>query len=213
MDPMVVKYLALAGVTYGTHAYLAIAQLLLCIYLVASGILLLSPKTSIGKWFRRFGLVSNQDIGNNSLKSWLMIATGVAFILPLFGMSYWLAVFACPTAIYLILNIHTSLIDSQEKQGGKIMRKGLLLSAVLVFGFTIWEGRDLVFVGWDVNYKAIYWRHQEVTVWQKENKPNVPKIGELAPDFELSDNTGEKSVRLSDFRGKKPVVLLFGSFT
>lgn len=32
--------------------------------------------------------------------------------------------------------------------------------------------------------------------------------GELAPDFELEDVNG-KLVRLSDFRGKKPVVLAF----
>jgi peroxiredoxin len=32
--------------------------------------------------------------------------------------------------------------------------------------------------------------------------------GELAPDFELEDING-KLVRLSDFRGNKPVVLAF----
>ena len=107
----------------------------------------------------------------------------------------------------------TALRDPQETKVGNLTRNGLALSAVLLFGFTIWEGRDLVYAGFDINYKAIYWRNKEVTVWQQENNPNVPKVGELAPDFELSDNTGKKSVRLSDFRGKKPVVLLFGSFT
>lgn len=42
---------------------------------------------------------------------------------------------------------------------------------------------------------------------------NFPKLGERAPDFELSLRDGEGSVRLSSFRGKKPVVLVFGSFT
>jgi peroxiredoxin len=32
--------------------------------------------------------------------------------------------------------------------------------------------------------------------------------GEPAPDFELTDVSG-KSIRLSDFRGQKPVVLAF----
>jgi len=93
------------------------------------------------------------------------------------------------------------------------MRKGLILSALLICGFTAWEERDLVYAGYIVNYKTIYWRHKEVSVWQQENNPNVPKIGEMAPDFELSDFTGDKTVRLSDYRGEKPVVLLFGSFT
>jgi len=213
MDPMVVKYLGLAGITYGTHAFLAVAQILLCVYLVASGILLLSSKESVGAWARRFGLVVSWETQKNGLKSWLMIATGIAFILPLFSVSYWIAVAACPIAIFWILSMTSGLTDPDVRSNGKISRYLLSLSAVLIFGFTIWEGRDLVFAGWDVNYKAIYWRHKEVTVWQKDNNPNVPKIGELAPDFELTDNTGEKHVRLSDFRGKKPVVLLFGSFT
>jgi len=41
----------------------------------------------------------------------------------------------------------------------------------------------------------------------------APKAGDLAPDFTLSDISGNGSVTLSDFRGKKPVVLMFGSFT
>jgi hypothetical protein len=39
-----------------------------------------------------------------------------------------------------------------------------------------------------------------------------PRIGDAAPDFELSTNAGRK-FKLSSFRGKQPVVLIFGSFT
>lgn len=213
MDPMVLKYLGLAGITYGTHAYLALAQVILCVYLAISGLVSLSQEKQVGKLARRFGLVANKEGRTTKVQSWLMVATGIAFILPLFGISYWVAVIACPIAIYWIVNMTTDLIDTHERKTGSIMRRGLILSAVLLFGFTIWEGRDLVYAGFDVNYKAIYWRNKEVTVWQQENNPNVPKVGEMAPDFELLDNTGTKTVRLSDFRGKKPVVLLFGSFT
>ncbi len=41
----------------------------------------------------------------------------------------------------------------------------------------------------------------------------APKAGDLAPDFTLSDVSGTESVTLSDFRGKKPVALVFGSYT
>jgi cytochrome oxidase Cu insertion factor (SCO1/SenC/PrrC family) len=34
------------------------------------------------------------------------------------------------------------------------------------------------------------------------------KVGDIAPDFTLTDTTG-KPVKLSDFRGKKSVVLAF----
>ncbi len=212
MDPMVLKYLGLAGITYGTHAYLAIAQIVLCIFLIANGFLNLSSQGSLGKWAKRSGFVIN-PIERNKFRSLLMFATGVSLILPLFGASYWLAVIACPIAIYLILNLSKGLTDPLEKKTGNLMRKGLILSALLICGFTAWEERDLIYAGYLVNYKTIYWRHKEVSVWQQENNPNVPKIGEMAPDFELSDFTGEKTVRLSDFRGEKPVVLLFGSFT
>lgn len=45
------------------------------------------------------------------------------------------------------------------------------------------------------------------------SKKEAPKLGELAPDFSLSSPDGGLTVRLSSFREKKPVVLIFGSFT
>ena len=49
--------------------------------------------------------------------------------------------------------------------------------------------------------------------WQKRYDALAPRVGDPAPDFELGDVDGEHSVRLSDFQGRKPVVLVFGSFT
>ena len=43
--------------------------------------------------------------------------------------------------------------------------------------------------------------------------PELPKVGDLAPDFELRTADGLMTVRLSSFRGKKPVVLIFGCFS
>ena len=40
-----------------------------------------------------------------------------------------------------------------------------------------------------------------------------PRVGQEAPDFTLATHDGGKQVTLSDFRGKRPVVLIFGSFT
>jgi hypothetical protein len=40
-----------------------------------------------------------------------------------------------------------------------------------------------------------------------------PKIGDLGPDFVLKTVDGKKEAHLADYRGKKPVVLVFGSFT
>ncbi len=41
--------------------------------------------------------------------------------------------------------------------------------------------------------------------------PTQLKVGDTAPDFTLSDTTGQK-VKLSDFRGKNSVVLAFYVF-
>ncbi len=54
---------------------------------------------------------------------------------------------------------------------------------------------------------------QEATAWQKQHDVLAPKIGDKAPDFELRDIQGENPIRLSDFQGQMPVVLIFGSFT
>lgn len=40
-----------------------------------------------------------------------------------------------------------------------------------------------------------------------------PKPNELAPDFTLPDSVTGKEIRLSAFRGRSPVVLVFGSYT
>jgi hypothetical protein len=39
------------------------------------------------------------------------------------------------------------------------------------------------------------------------------KVGDTAPDFSLEAYDRKSRIRLSDFRGKKPVVLVFGSYT
>jgi peroxiredoxin len=54
---------------------------------------------------------------------------------------------------------------------------------------------------------------KKVKAWQRQYDAQAPKVGDLAPDFKLSDINSEHDIRLSDFREKKPVALIFGSFT
>ena len=48
----------------------------------------------------------------------------------------------------------------------------------------------------------------------KKEGSGMPKVGDMAPDFTLKyiDASGEKEVKLSDYRGKKNVVLAFYIF-
>ena len=39
------------------------------------------------------------------------------------------------------------------------------------------------------------------------------RVGDSAPDFRLNTPDGSETVQLSGFRGKRPVVLVFGSYT
>jgi hypothetical protein len=41
----------------------------------------------------------------------------------------------------------------------------------------------------------------------------VARPGAVAPDFDLPSADGMSRVRLSSFRGSKPVVLIFGSYS
>ncbi len=42
---------------------------------------------------------------------------------------------------------------------------------------------------------------------------DVTRVGDLAPDFTLGAKDGKSKITLSEFRDKKPVVLIFGSYT
>jgi peroxiredoxin len=61
-------------------------------------------------------------------------------------------------------------------------------------------------------FKATRFR-KEFKDQQEQLDALAPKVGDVAPGFELRDINGENPVRLSDFQGQKPVALIFGSFT
>ena len=61
--------------------------------------------------------------------------------------------------------------------------------------------------------RFIYNYRKKVMGRQKMLNTEAPKVGDLAPDFTLSNISGAESITLSDFHGKKPVALVFGSYT
>lgn len=48
---------------------------------------------------------------------------------------------------------------------------------------------------------------------QKSFDQLAPRAGDMAPDFSLQNIAGTETITLSDFRGQKPVALIFGSYT
>lgn len=56
---------------------------------------------------------------------------------------------------------------------------------------------------------------QEAKYWEAKMGHGAGKLkpGDVAPDFELKYKQSDETVRLSSFRGEKPVALIFGSYT
>lgn len=55
-------------------------------------------------------------------------------------------------------------------------------------------------------------RERALSVQLEAGSGGLP-LGSPAPDFALLSATGDQRIRLSDFRGKRPVVVVFGSYT
>ena len=47
----------------------------------------------------------------------------------------------------------------------------------------------------------------------EERIDHAPSVGDEAPNFKLKSRDGKLEVELASFRGKKPVVMIFGSYT
>ena len=62
--------------------------------------------------------------------------------------------------------------------------------------------------GRPVDERPPNWAHVKALMMRRP-----PAVGEDAPDFTLKTRGDDRSVTLSQFEGKKPVVLIFGSYT
>ena len=60
---------------------------------------------------------------------------------------------------------------------------------------------------------SMFGHMKEARAWQNKYNLSAPKEGDIAPDFKLRDINGENQIRLSEFKGVKPVGLIFGSHT
>lgn len=54
---------------------------------------------------------------------------------------------------------------------------------------------------------------QKLVKEHRNKKDAAPEVGSVAPNFKLKTVDGSREVDLASFKGKKPVVLVFGSYT
>ncbi len=126
-------------------------------------------------------------------------------------------------AIFIALCLTILTVDGQEEKadrpeqplpGADIAR---MLMRMIDLNEDKWISIDeynKFFADLDQN-KDGFVNEKEITDFMKKKQEDEsgPAVGEEAPDFELRTLEGDGVVKLSDFREKKPVVLVFGSYT
>jgi hypothetical protein len=188
MDPTTVVGTALAMVI---HLGVMLTQVGLAVFLVVSGLRLVVAGEQ-----RRAGA--------------LRVGLGVVLAGPLLaGAPFPVSLLACLGALATLLAL------DRGAPGGRMarwIRAAAIGCAGVTALFMLWEREDPLALGVELVSTAQQWRTHELD-WQLTNDLEAPKIGELAPNFELQDPSGRSAVRLADFRGVRAVALVFGSYT
>ncbi len=198
-------------VVYLIHGALVLVQTSLACFLLATGAHNLLFPDLDRPWLRRLGAAGIATPHTRAFGG-IRVLLGLGLLAPLMlGVSVAASLVACVgTAAFLVLLERR--IRASGRSDGRIMRSIAIAFAGLAAIFMIWEREDNFVLGADLLLHAKEWRNEELA-WQLAGDPKSPKVGDLAPDFELQDPDGNVTVRLSDFRGKRPVALVFGSYT
>ncbi len=196
---------------YLLHGAIVLLQSSLACFLLATGTQsLLIPDLDRG-WLRKLGAI---EIGRPSARLFgaIRVAFGLLMMAPLaVGAADVLSLVAVIGTLALLVFLERRIPDA-DRARGRFIRHTAIASAAISFLFMIWEGEDNLVLGADLLIHSLEWRSEEVA-WQAALDPKSPKVGDLAPEFELQDPDGNVRIRLSDFRGKRPVALVFGSYT
>lgn len=197
------------GLAVGIHGLLLGLQLALAGFLLASGIFGLAFPELAAPWLRRLGATHAGGPTTRKCGA-LRFALGTALLAPAaLGVPFAISLLASLGALVFLFASERNLA---EPLPGRLIRRAAIGSAALVAAFIGWEREDALGLGIGIAANAQEWRVQELE-WQLDHDRRSPKLGDLAPDFELQDPSGETAVRLSSFRDERPVALIFGSYT
>jgi hypothetical protein len=90
------------------------------------------------------------------------------------------------------------------------MRNAILLALALVAGQATAQEKETPGSGNPYGLTDEQWEHVQEG---NEGRAEELVVGDVAPDFDLLSLDGTSRTRLREFRGKRPVVLFFGSYT
>jgi len=162
-------------------------------------------------WLRALGATSIGE-PNARLLGGIRLALGLVLLLPLALGAPMAASLVALIGSCTFLFLQEREIPAAIRSRGRFIRRAAIAFAAVSALFMLWEREDNLVLGVDLLVHSMEWRNEELA-WQYEMDPQSPKVGDLAPDFELQDTQGNVRIRLSDFRGKRPVALVFGSYT
>ena len=199
------------AVAYLLHGGTVFVQASVACFLLGTGARSLLVPRLDGVWLRRLGATGPGGPRTRLLGA-VRLALGLLLFAPLAMGAPMGASLGAGSAAFCLLLVAERHGSADERMRGRFMRRTAIGFAAIASLFILWEGEDNLSLGADLLLHTIEWRNEELA-WQHALDPESPKIGDLAPDFELQDPDGEVHIRLSDFRGKRPVALIFGSYT
>ncbi len=195
--------------TMAIHAVFLAVQLALAVFLVSSGLYAMLFPERESRGLQRLGAT---HLGDPSARGYgaARLVLGLGLMAPfVLGASFVVSLLASVAALTLLSVIERGLTS---RELGRWVRLAAIGSAGMVAAIIAIEQEDALDLGVEIIANTNYWRAHELE-WQLEHDRHSPKVGDLAPDFELQDPSGQTAVRLSDFRGQRPVALVFGSYT
>lgn len=209
-----------SGLPILIHLAVVAGQVLVASFFLAHGLACLFRLGERSAWVGRLGAIEPIGVGAFAFGS-IQLALGAMVLAPV-------AVGAPPSVSRLALILAVGLLVGARARArtlrddavapspispiGLGLRGLVLVAALVTLAFGVFEGADPAAQTRSIVTKAIQWRGHELG-WQLAHDVDSPKVGDLAPDFVLEDPSGENSVQLASFRGKRPVALVFGSYT
>jgi hypothetical protein len=205
------KNLICTMAVYLLHGGIVFVQTSLAFFLLGTGAHnLLAPEFD-RNWLRKLGAIAPSG-SKTRLSGGIRVAFGLLMLAPItIGAPAGLSLVGTLGALAFLIVVEQRVRDADLLRG-RFLRRSAIAFAAISSLFILWEGEDNLVLGADLLIHSMEWRNEEIA-WQNNLDPKSPKIGDLAPDFELQDPEGNVHIRLSDFRGKRPVALVFGSYT
>ncbi len=194
------------GIPMLIHTFFVLCEVGVATFVGIQGLALLIDPEGATAMQLRWGRPPIEGSSTRPVGAVLLLA-GLMILAPvLFGVDLLSSVIGLSLVAGLLLSLQ------RRSESGRRIRGLVACAALLAGGFLFFEGEDPAAQTREVVQKALDWRSHELE-WQLVHDRRSPKVGDLAPDFELADSEGANPIRLSTFRGDRPVALVFGSYT